>query len=89
MREREKHIIETLRGEGWMVAVHNDYRLGGVLHTFYLFTHPSGVWAKGEGESDYTALVEAALDAASRRTAAIKAGLWPSGSEAPADAGDN
>lgn len=45
-------IVERLRADGWTVAVHNDYRLGTVPMTFWLFTHPSGVWAKGEGCTD-------------------------------------
>ena len=54
---------EKLRGEmfaaGWMVGVHNDYRLGGVFHTFWLFTHPSGHYVKGEGKTYRKALAEA------------------------------
>lgn len=38
-----------------MVAVHNDYRLGGVLHTFWLFTK-GDLAAKGEGKTDLVAL---------------------------------
>jgi hypothetical protein len=25
---------DDIRAQGWDVAVHNDYRLGGVFHTF-------------------------------------------------------
>ena len=56
---------EMLRAEGWMVAVHNDYRLNGELHTFWLFTHPDGRWIKGEGRTDSDAL-RAAIAAAER-----------------------
>jgi len=41
-----------------MVAVHNDYRLNGKAHTFWLFTHPNGRWVKGEGKTDNEALVQ-------------------------------
>lgn len=50
--------LAMLREGGWSVAVHNDYYLGGVSHTFWLFTHPSGKWAKGEGPTDAYALTE-------------------------------
>lgn len=53
-----KARLETLRRDGWMVAVHNDYHLGGVFHTFWLFTHPQGVFIKGEGETDNEALMQ-------------------------------
>lgn len=45
-----------LRAAGWSVAVHNDYRLNGEAHTFWLLTHPSGRYAKGEGRTDAEAL---------------------------------
>lgn len=51
-------LLNQFRNEGWSVAVHNDYRSDGEDFTFYLFTHPSGVWAKGEGTSDIDALLE-------------------------------
>lgn len=46
---------DDLRKAGWSVAVHNDYRLDGVAHTFWLFTR-DGVAVKGEGETDADAL---------------------------------
>lgn len=49
-------ILRKLRDSGWMVAIHNDYRLSGNDYTFYLFTHPFGVWIKGEGRTDLDAL---------------------------------
>lgn len=49
-------LREALKKAGWSVAVHNDYRLDGKSHTFWLFTHPNGRWAKGEGETDEEAL---------------------------------
>lgn len=46
---------DDLRAMGWSVAVHNDYRLNGVAHTFWLFTN--GHFAlKGEGLTDADAL---------------------------------
>lgn len=41
--------LARLRADGWMVAVHNDYREDGMLKTFWLFTHANGRWVKGEG----------------------------------------
>lgn len=51
--------LARLRGNGWMVAVHNDYRLNGETFTFWLFTHPDGRWIKGEGRTDEQALEQA------------------------------
>jgi len=46
---------QALRDAGWAVAVHNDYRLNGVSHTFWLWTR--GDYAiKGEGLTDAEAL---------------------------------
>ncbi len=47
---------DDLRAKGWTVSSHNDYRLKGVPHTFWLLTHPSGRWLKGEGRTDAEAL---------------------------------
>ena len=30
--------LARIRAAGWVVACHNDYRLGGAAHTFWLFT---------------------------------------------------
>lgn len=49
-------LRDRLRELGYAVAVHNDYRINGVAHTFWLFTHPDGRWIKGEGETDAIAL---------------------------------
>ena len=51
-------ILADIRSRHWSVAVHNDYRLNGVYYTFWLLTHPSGRWVKGEGETDLAALTE-------------------------------
>jgi hypothetical protein len=48
-------LLSELRAKGWTVAVHNDYRLTGVHHTFWLFTR-GDVALKGEGLSDLEAL---------------------------------
>ena len=50
---------DDLRAKGWVVAVHNDYRVSGIPYTFWLFTHrhsPRSI--RGEGESDAEALDE-------------------------------
>lgn len=49
-------VLADLRRAGWSVAVHNDYRLNGEAHTFWLMTHPNGRWIKGEGRTDAEAL---------------------------------
>ena len=46
---------DDIRDAGWAVAVHNDYRLDGVKHTFWLFTKDDRC-CKGEGKSDTEAL---------------------------------
>lgn len=49
--------VVELRAQGWTVAVHNDYRLNGEAHTFWLFTNGSRC-AKGEGKTDAEALAK-------------------------------
>lgn len=46
---------DDIRRAGWNVAVHNDYRLNGIDHTFWLFTK-SGRCVKGDGRNDLEAL---------------------------------
>lgn len=46
---------DDIRSNGWLVAVHNDYKLNGEFHTFWLFTKGS-CCVKGEGKSDVEAL---------------------------------
>lgn len=55
---------DDIRAFGWAVAVHNDYNLNGVKHTFWLFTKGDRN-VKGEGLTDAEALneVRAALAA--------------------------
>lgn len=53
-------LPDDIQMGGWSVAVHNDYRLNGKRHTFWLFTRTlqSGITVavKGEGESNAVAL---------------------------------
>jgi hypothetical protein len=44
-----REILNALREAGWTVGVHNDYRQQGELKTFWMFTHPTGVFLKTEG----------------------------------------
>ena len=55
--QRVPSSADDLRALGWTVAVHNDYRLNGVAHTFWLLTK-DGRCIKGEGLSDADALKE-------------------------------
>src|SRR4051794_41022551 len=52
---KEPISADTLRELGWSVAIHNDYRLHGDNHTFWLFTK-GGRCVKGEGKTDDEAL---------------------------------
>lgn len=52
----KKTDLPVLRAQGWSVAAHNDYRLNGESYTFWLLTHPSGRYVKGEGRTDEEAL---------------------------------
>lgn len=52
---RREGSPDDIRAQGWSVAVHNDYRLDGVPHTFWLFTK-EGRAIKGEGLNDASAL---------------------------------
>ena len=49
-------ILCKLRQAGWRVAVHNDYSLNNTNMTFWLLTHPCGIYVKGEGSTDLVAL---------------------------------
>lgn len=59
---RDKNTLEELLGSirlrGWSVAIHNDYRKGGESFTFWLFTHSSGRWLKGEAKCDHDAVTQ-------------------------------
>ncbi len=52
---RAQAIADDIREQGWAVAVHNDYRLNGEAHTFWLFTKGDRA-IKGEGRTDADAL---------------------------------
>jgi hypothetical protein len=47
--------LDILRGDGWMVAAHNDYRQDGERFTFWLLTRGDRC-VKGEGRTDAEAL---------------------------------
>lgn len=50
---------DDLRGQGWRVAIHSDYELGGEMHTFWLVTKDTEqgtIALKGEGKFDSKAL---------------------------------
>jgi hypothetical protein len=49
-------LLATLRADGWMVAVHNDYRQDGKIHTFWLMIKDERA-VKGEGRTDEEALL--------------------------------
>lgn len=50
-------MLKKLREEGWMVAVHNDYRLDGEAYTFWLFTNfRNKTFVQGEARTDEEAL---------------------------------
>ncbi len=51
-----ENIPNDLRTNGWAVAIHNDYRLNGEQHTFWLFANKDGRYLKGEGKTDAEAL---------------------------------
>ncbi|MCC2108012.1 MAG: hypothetical protein KDJ40_10790 [Hyphomicrobiales bacterium] len=68
---------DDLRAQGWMVAVHNDYRLNGKPHTFWLLTNAQGRALKGEGSSDAEALDQIrAILAGAREPDLSTAALW-------------
>lgn len=62
---REQTEVDSLRAEGWAVAVHNDYKLQGVPYTFWLFTKGDRA-VKGEGQSDAEALAQVRAALSSR-----------------------
>lgn len=60
-----ERVLCDLRKAGWRVAVHNDYRIVDDDMTFWLMTHESGIYLKGEGRTDMDALME--IDAQARK----------------------
>ena len=79
---RVEEILVALRTAGWVVAIHNDYRLSGELMTFWLFTRGDRRWIKGEGMDDEQAL-EAALEDSNRPD--VRGGLLSAKLKAEAD----
>lgn len=66
-----EELLAFMRQQGWLVAVHNDYRHNGT-YTFWLFTNKeSGRFVKGEAEDDLTA-VQQCLDQVRLLTAKAK-----------------
>jgi hypothetical protein len=63
LERSEPELLGDLRRDGWRVGVHNDYELDGELMTFWLLTHPAGVYVKGEAPTDLGALRICALAA--------------------------
>ena len=61
----EERTPDDLRAMGWSVAVHNDYRINGEPHTFWLFTKDERA-VKGEGHTDADALNQIRAALASR-----------------------
>jgi len=71
--------LARLRRAGWQVALHNDYRLGGVAHTFWRLCRPADRrYVDGEGLDDATAL----------RACLAAAGLDPAVAEGPLRPGE-
>lgn len=52
------YLLQKLRGQGLTVAVHNDYKLGGVAYTFWLMVDRTGMSYKGEAVTDIDALLQ-------------------------------
>lgn len=55
VRDLSQSMPGDLRDNGWMVAVHNDYKQDGRPHTFWLLVR-DGRAVKGEGPTDSHAL---------------------------------
>jgi hypothetical protein len=54
-RPSAEEVLAGFRADGWMVAVHNDYRVNDEAFTFWLLTKGDRC-AKGEGRTDLEAL---------------------------------
>jgi hypothetical protein len=48
--------LDSIRKKGWVVAIHNDYKVNGMPYTFWLFTKDPNLAVKGEGINDNVAL---------------------------------
>jgi len=53
-----EQLLATLRQAGWTVALHTDSRHNGALRTDWMFTHTSGRYVRGEGQTDREAVRE-------------------------------
>jgi len=58
-----EQLLKELRDAGWAVGVHNDYVIDGRAMTFWLLTHRSGLYVKGEAATDRDALTICAQEA--------------------------
>lgn len=59
--------LSQLHVNGWRVAIHNDYEQDGKLYTFWLLTNRDiGIFVKGEGASNESALAAAVQEANER-----------------------
>lgn len=55
-----ERLLSNLRDLGYLVAVHNEYVVDGVVHAFWLFTNTgTGRFVKGEGITNGLAITEA------------------------------
>lgn len=70
LRAAQPAAPDDLRADGLTVAVHNDYRINGESHTFWLFVGPDGMSYKGEGRTDSDALNQVRALLASKPAAA-------------------
>ena len=80
----EEAVPDDLRGAGWAVAVHNDYRQDGEPHTFWLFTKGERA-IKGEGSTDAKALNQVRTALASDTAACWLSCTKPQGHDGPHD----
>jgi hypothetical protein len=59
-----EEMLQWMRHNGWLVAVHNDYRQAGGFWTFWLFTNSTnGRFVKGEAKTDTEAVKLAYVEA--------------------------
>ncbi len=64
--------LNALRGIGWTVAAHNDFRHAGELHTFWMFTKGT-TFVQGRGRTDGEALECIRLELLQREAVAEQA----------------
>jgi hypothetical protein len=64
MPNQKAYDASDIRGQGWMVVIHNDYKQDGEFMTFWSFTKRKkgkarlgdGLYVMGEGPTDAAAL---------------------------------